>query len=119
MRRIDRAVEVFKCKSANEIIAQYCPRSVNRHWPDIDDDSIEYDASGCRGISCEECWCAEFEETLDIWINATDKEIAEMTLDDAIVILKNQIEKCELAEPQPHAHVTHALEMLLEAVEKK
>ena len=122
MKRIDKALSIMKGKTKEEILGKYCPGDAIITWPNFDGATWDQDKHGCHGVSCEECWNKEVLEhnpkTMHDWISATDEEISEMNLDEAIAIVKNQIEKGKRTEFRPRVHVTHALEMVLKVVEK-
>jgi hypothetical protein len=70
MKRIDRALEM-ECDTDNDflkdnIILSDCPQVYNL-GPSYDKDSVKQSKytgykTGCRGITCEECWNQEIEE---------------------------------------------------------
>jgi hypothetical protein len=63
LRRIDKAFEKFIGMARCQIVPTYCPCDVDTSWDDVDLDTYRLSGnghynneSGCRGITCEECW---------------------------------------------------------------
>ena len=119
--RIDKALEIMKDKTREEILEKYCPHDTILRLPNMDGNTWDASVPGCRGISCEECWNVDVEEKFvrTDWRDATEQEIAEMTFDEAKAILQKQINLGhKKGDFKPRAHMTRAMEIVLEMAEK-
>jgi len=64
MRRIDKAFSHFPDKLKCQIVTEHCPYEMDNNLDNMDINTYHFSDeagaedpdSGCRGITCEECW---------------------------------------------------------------
>ena len=64
MTRLEKAVEVLKEHQTERIVRQLCPECIDKELPYCDKNTFTRytnytEGTGCRGITCEQCWNKE------------------------------------------------------------